>query len=820
MGLAPRLILSLALLLPAVSPAVPLRLAENGRGLSITISAKADEATRHCAEELASMLRRITGADFPVRRGTNPTGIALGTVRDFPDLLPENGAPEAREDYLIRSEQGRLLLIGQSPAAVSHAVWDLLHRLGYRQLLPGPVWEIVPSEKSPVVEVEVRTSPSFHTRRIWSGYGLLPERAAAHEEWSRRNRATSGIALNSGHSYLAIMARHRDEFARHPEYLALVGGSRKEPKFCIANEGLRRLVVKDALAQFERQPRLDSVSCDPSDGGGWCECPECAKLGSISDRALLLANEVAEAVNRSSPGRLVGMYAYSAHSPPPSLPAHPQVVVSVATSFIRGGYTVENLLDGWHRKVRTLGIREYYAVHPWDRDLPGASRGGNTDYLKTTIPQFHRLGARFMSAEASDNFGPNGLGYYLAARMLWDIGEAGRVEELTADFLEKAFGPARQPMEKFYQLLDGKSRQPLCDDLLGRMYRLLDEAGELAPTETVRARVHELALYTRYAELFLDYSSASGTARQQGFENLLRYAWQIRRTGMVHTKGLWQDLAKRDKTVTLPAGGEVPSKGAHPWKSEDTPEVSAEDFIRAGIIRRHLLDFEPVAYSNHLVPAARLGLPAVPRGNAGSYSRGVRDYWTWNASASARIEIVGRAGLVYTDRGKAKLELFPAAEPELKSTARLEIAPDGKDHALEISSGFAGLHRLEVNDGAQGTRLEWGPGIPMTIISSQDQPAKLHGSWHLYFYVPAGTRHIGGFSEGEGVLLDPEQRVAHRFDSKPGYFKVPVPPGGDARLWSFKTASGTRTLMTVPPCLARDGTELLLPSEVVSASKR
>ena len=58
------------------------------------------------------------------------------------------------------------------------------------------------------------------------------------------------------------------------------------------------------------------------------------------------------------------------------------------------------------------------------------------------------------------------------------------------------------------------------------------------------------------------------------------------------------------------------------------------------------------------------------------------------------------------------------------------------------------------------------------------------------------------------------------FAAKPGYFKVPVPPGQDGRLWSFRTTSGYRTLMTVPPCLARDARELLLPAEVIEADRR
>jgi hypothetical protein len=314
-------------------------LAEGGRALlEIRTAPGAAELTRRAASDLGTMLGRMYGGDFRV--GTAPSGhpaIIVGTATEFPGVLAPAKDPTRREDYLLRSERDRLLLVGQSPAAVEHAVWDLLHRLGYRQFFPGAVWEVFPSSPPLKIDVDLVSSPAYHARRIWFGGGVSPDRAADYDAWCRRNRATSGIMLNSGHSYLAIMARHRDEFARHPEYLALVDGKRREPKFCIANTGLRRLVVSDALAQFERQPSLDSISCDPSDGGGWCECTECAALGSVSDRALLLANEVATAVNAAQPGRLVGMYAYSAHSPPPSIPAHPEVVISVATSFIRRG---------------------------------------------------------------------------------------------------------------------------------------------------------------------------------------------------------------------------------------------------------------------------------------------------------------------------------------------------------------------------------------------------------------------------------------------------------------------------------------------------
>ena len=62
---------------------------------------------------------------------------------------------------------------------------------------------------------------------------------------------------------------------------------------------------------------------------------------------------------------------YNYHSPPPSIKVHPNVVVSVATAFIKGGLTVDEITDGWAKQGATLGVREYYSVNTWDRDQPG-----------------------------------------------------------------------------------------------------------------------------------------------------------------------------------------------------------------------------------------------------------------------------------------------------------------------------------------------------------------------------------------------------------------------------------------------------------------
>ena len=103
----------------------------------------------------------------------------------------------------------------------------------------------------------------------------------AQKNWMER--ATSGVTLSTGHAYDGIIARNKAAFAEHPEYLGLVGGERKSTKLCVSNPGLRRLVIEDALTQLAKDPRPDSVSVDPSDGLGWCECEDCRAIGSVSD---------------------------------------------------------------------------------------------------------------------------------------------------------------------------------------------------------------------------------------------------------------------------------------------------------------------------------------------------------------------------------------------------------------------------------------------------------------------------------------------------------------------------------------------------------
>ncbi len=607
--------------------------ADNGTALlPVVVAEKATAETKASAAKLANILGRIAGTKFAVETGDGSRGIAIGRAADFP--LVKHGVefkPDditRREEYLLRSHPLGVWLVGATDLAARHAAWDFLRRVGYRQFFPGQAWEVIPSQPTLSASIDALEKPSYHSRRIWYGFGAWDYAKEPYRDWNEKNRGHGGVELSTGHAYDGIVKALAKEFDAHPEYWPLLNGERKpvkNPKPCLGNPDVRAAMIGMVVGKLGKGPAHDSVSIDPSDGGGWCECEKCKKLGTVSDQAITLANELAAAVQKKQPGMLVGLYAYNYHSAPPTITVHPNVVVSVATAFIKGGQSLDEIISGWAAKGATLGIREYYSVNTWDRDQPAHARGGNLDYLQRTIPEFHAKGARYMSAEASDNWGPNGLGYYFANRAMWDVKEAQRKDEIVQDFLEKAFGPARAPMAEFYKQLDGSHPHLVTDDQLGRMYQALQKARSLANTPAIHHRLDELALYARYATLFQSYTRSDAKTRQASYEALIRHAYRMRTTMLVHTYALYRDLASRDKSVTVPteAKWQVP-EGKNPWKSSapfKAEEIAA--FLKEGIESHKLveLEFKPVAFGTEL--RRRLGCEAsrLPEEPAGRRTR-------------------------------------------------------------------------------------------------------------------------------------------------------------------------------------------------------
>ena len=258
-------------------------------------------------------------------------------------------------------------------------------------------------------------------------------------------------------------------------------------------------------------------------------------MGSVSDRCVTLANEVARAVNGLGLGdKYVGMYAYNQHSAPPKVKVDPHVIPSATTAFIGGGFTFDQVVRAG-RPGATMGVYDYLSVVDWDWNLPRGGGGSRLAHLARFLPRDSiEQGIRFYDAESGDCWGPCGLGYYVARRMLWDIREAQRLGRpgrgLSRQGLRSGQGADARVLPSHHRGYPAA----LASDIVGRMYRQLDAARRKTSDPQVLDRIDHLILYARHAELYYAYANRGGSV-----EDVARHAYRMRKTMMVHSYGLW-----------------------------------------------------------------------------------------------------------------------------------------------------------------------------------------------------------------------------------------------------------------------------------------
>jgi hypothetical protein len=373
-------------------------------------------------------------------------------------------------------------------------------------------------------------------------------------------------------------------------------------------------------------------------------------------------------------------------------------------------------------------------------------------------------------------------------------------------------------MGRFYTLITGEKVRRPGSDLVGRMYRALAEAREKAAGKPeVLARIDDLIQYTRYAELH-HRQSLSGDPEQR--KQMITYIYRIRKTMMIHAYGLWARLV----------GQKAAGDPAFALKSE-APVTEAEilTFLKDGIANNQPVEmgFTPVAFSQDYVPAATLMLAEGPAGSFPSNPQDRHTYYIWVDKAPTTVVMNVTVKKVWNLRPH-KITLHSPQEVSLNAVAESGIVkPDGTTYTVALKTPYDGLHRVEVTDGGDYTRMDFPEGMPVMVPSGMDTPSCqtfFRGGWTLSFYVPKGTKVVGGWAARvaawapriSGTLRDADGNVAVDFGKlEEGWFNAPVPPGQDGRLWTFRESQGMRQLMTVPPCLALSGKELMLPREVV-----
>jgi hypothetical protein len=550
---------------------------------TILVSDKASEGELLAANELQSYILKSSGGFIPMKKDDedfcdNAIAIGRNKINITSNLdLDRLG----REGFRIKTNGNVLSLVGKDDAGTQFAVYTFLEKyLGIRWFWPGELGEVVPRmETIEVGKIDDTEEPDFKWRNrgpggaLWGSstgptemharellLGVSREHQREVQLWEKRNK-WGGMKIYGGHVLGEIFtpAKYAET---HPEYYALVNGKRRVPgkdydykhggQICTSNPEVIKVTVEWVRDFFDKHPDYDAVHITMNDGLGFCECASCRALDSgeaikekgidaeeaaekgtrdtsITDRIFTFANQVAQEVQKTHPGKYVVNLAYSRYiTPPKFIKLHPFVILQYclwsayrhANADIRKGQ--EEIAAGWAKAAKRKGIYEYYINGSW----PSLYRL-IVPHIAQSIRYLYKQGYDLYQTQSGDEFGINGINYYVAGKLLWDT--SLDEQKILDDSYQKAFGPAGSAIRRFHSRLEDAWTKvtigggdigcnvPKCPELLELFTpQLLEncrqdlaEAQKAADNDMIRRRIEFYRKGLRYTEMTVDVARTS-----------------------------------------------------------------------------------------------------------------------------------------------------------------------------------------------------------------------------------------------------------------------------------------------------------------------
>jgi hypothetical protein len=446
------------------------------------------------AEELAKYVKAMSGVELKVERvawvdALPRRAICVSLLKGLPPGGGGGGGRAATADwYSVGVHGDSVRVTGGSPVGLLLGVYQLLGQNGCRFLAPGLSHyggsaEIVPRtgtikfsdagsaarlpyRKLYVEEGHSHTAESLVQMAEWMakvGYNVLVVPAdyqgrgrVRWDNW-RKDVAPAlqkrGITIEvGGHGYQNFLNAEMEGgtlFEKHPEWFgADASGKRQRAKawvFCTSNGAARRYVIGQFVAYVKERPEIQIYDFWPPDGAKWCECAECAKLGTPSDRQALLANEVRAAAKGVRPDLRLEVLAYERSITPPEHAAldreilldfcpigqHFDVPIYDEADGQNAAYVAG--LKAWREKFKgDISVYSYYRKYAWD-SLPVVI----PHYMQRDLQGYAKVPVQGVStyAEPGDWFTYE-LNHYVLAKLAWD-------PDVDVDAVVKAFGEAR-----------------------------------------------------------------------------------------------------------------------------------------------------------------------------------------------------------------------------------------------------------------------------------------------------------------------------------------------------------------------------------------
>ncbi len=561
-------LLSFTCSIAALPARADLHLSKNGaEPLPVIIAPDAAAPERTAAAELAATLKEITGASFTVSEsatvgegGMILVGPGAAAKAAFADVAFDALAPE---EFVIRTNAGKLLLAGGRPRGTLYAVSRFLQdQCGVRWWTP---WASrFPKNPSlSVGDLNVKNKPAFEYR---SSYWMPAFDAA----WAWHNM-TNGLASNHTpelgghviykgfvHTFYPLVPPEK-HFAAHPEWYSLINGKRTtdHAQLCLTNPALREFVTGRIKEWLRESPDAGIISLSQNDWHGACQCPDCKALddreGSHSGTMLAFVNDVAERIAPDFPKVAVDTLAYQyTRKPPQTLKPRPNVIVrlcSIECNFREpldhpSNAAFADDIRGWSKCSERLYVWDYTTnfAHYVQPQPNWFTLGPNLRFFHA----HHVRGVFEQGAYQSHGSEMSELRAWVLAQLLWNPQQDDRA--LIREFLDGYYGAAAPAIGRYLQHLHQASQgfnltcyAPTDAPYLNfanlseseRLWQEAETAVTTDPERLVRVKLARLPLHyvwiSRWDALRAECTAASGKwplpeSRRQAAEQWLAVA--------------------------------------------------------------------------------------------------------------------------------------------------------------------------------------------------------------------------------------------------------------------------------------------------------
>ncbi len=454
---------------------------EGRAACSIVISSSASPAEKRGANELQSHLKRMSSAEIPIVTDDQPLpsrGILLGHSRHTDALNVHVDPALGDEGFIIRTVGSHLVLAGNGQRGTLYACTSLLETLGVRWFTPT-VTRFPTLRTIAIVTTDESQSPAFEYREPFFTEAFDKDWAARlkmNGQSMHLDESTGGKVEYYQFVHTMDLLVPRDAFAAHPEYFPLIKGKRTNGyvQRCLSNPTVLQLAIEHVRQWMKEAPGAKIYSVSQNDTYNFCECDECKAIetkygGNHSGLYLWFANEVAEAIEKEHPDKLIDTLAYQfTESPPAGISPRRNVRVRLCPIACCNAHAYEQCLApanvkfmqnlrGWAALTDSLYIW-HYSTDFANYLLPFP----DFNEFPVEIRLYKKSGVKGVFFEGDAATGGGGsdaeLRSYVMARQLWNPSlDTG---ELVAEWMHGVYGNAAEPMQKWFALLHEQVRDP------------------------------------------------------------------------------------------------------------------------------------------------------------------------------------------------------------------------------------------------------------------------------------------------------------------------------------------------------------------------